>query len=54
MQIKKRPYQILLENPETEGPRKLFLLENNFKTCDTVNFLKKNPDSFFNCYLAAP
>ena len=40
----KRPYEKLLENPEAEGPRKLFLPENNFKTCNTVSFLKKHPD----------
>ena len=38
---KQGPYERLLENPETEGPRKLFLPENNFKPCDTVSFLKK-------------
>ena len=40
----KRPYEKLLENPEAEGPRELFLPENNFKTCNTVSFLKKHPD----------
>ena len=43
-QKKNKPYERILENPETEGPRKLFLPENNFETCDTVSFLKKHPD----------
>ena len=35
----------LLENPKTEGSRELFLPENDFKTCYTLNFIKKHPDS---------
>ena len=41
---KNRPYERILEHPETEGPSKLFLPENNFETCDTVSFLKNHPD----------
>ena len=40
-----RPYERLLENPKTEGSRELFLPENDFKTCYTLNFIKKHPDS---------
>ena len=39
-----RQYERLLENPKTEGPRELFLPENDFKTYYTVHFLKKHPD----------
>ena len=35
-----RPYGRLLENPKTWASRELFLSENYFKTCSTVNFRK--------------
>ena len=35
-----RSYERLLENPKTQGSRKLFLAKNDFKTCYMVNFLK--------------
>ena len=34
----------LSQNPKTGGFRTLFLLENDFKTCSTINFPKKHPD----------
>ena len=34
----------LSQNPKTRGFRELFLPENDFKTCSTVNFPKKHPD----------
>ena len=39
-----RPNGRLSLNPKTEGFRKLFLPENDFKTCSAVNFPKKHPD----------
>ena len=42
--LAKKTYGRLLENPKTEGPSKLFLPENNFKTCYTVSFLEKHSD----------
>ena len=39
-----RPNEILLQNPKTGGFRELFVPENDFKTCSTVNFPKKHPD----------
>ena len=38
-----RPHGRLSENWKTEGPRELFLPENDIGTCYTVNFLKKHP-----------
>ena len=38
-----RPNGRLLQNPKTGGFRELFLPENDFKTCSTVNFPKKHP-----------
>ena len=35
-----RPYERVLESPKTETSSELFLPENDFKTCYTVNFLK--------------
>ena len=37
-------YGRLLQNPKTGGFRELFLPENDFKTCSTVNFPIKHPD----------
>ena len=34
------PYERLLENPKIEGSRELFVVENDFKTCSTVNSTK--------------
>ena len=34
----------LLENPKAVVSRDVFLPENDFKTCWTVNFPKKHPD----------
>ena len=39
-----RPNGKLSENPKTGGFRELFLPENDFKSCSTVNFPKKHPD----------
>ena len=39
-----RPNGRLSQNPKTGGFRELFLPENDFKTCSTVNFPKKHPD----------
>ena len=39
-----RPNGGLSQNPKTGGFRELFLPENDFKTCSTVNFPKKHPD----------
>ena len=39
-----RPNGRISQNPKTGGLRDLFLPENNFKTCSTVNFLKMHPD----------
>ena len=38
-----RPNGRLLQNPKTGGFRE-FLLENDFKSCSTVNFPKKHPN----------
>ena len=35
-----RPYESLLENPKTWDSRELFLSENDFKSCSTVNYRK--------------
>ena len=37
-----RPNGKLSENPKTGGFRELFLPENDFKSCSTVNFPKKH------------
>ena len=34
-------HKILSQDPKAGGFRKLFLPENDFKTCSTVNFPKK-------------
>ena len=39
-----RPNGRLLQNPKPVGYCELFLAENDFKTCSTVNFPKKHPD----------
>ena len=39
-----RPNGRLSQNLKTGGFRELFLPENYFKTCSSVNFLKKHPD----------
>ena len=38
--ISSRAYGSLLENPKTWDSRELFLPENDFKTCSTVNYRK--------------
>ena len=35
-----RPYASLLENPRIWGSKELFLRENDFKTCSSVNSTK--------------
>ena len=39
-----RSYRRLPQNPKTGGFRGLCLPKNDFKTCSTLNFLKKHPD----------
>ena len=39
-----RPNGQLSQNPKTGGFKELFLSENDFKTCSTVNFPEKHPD----------
>ena len=39
-----RSYGRLSQNPKTGRLRELFLTENDFKTCSTVNLPKKHPD----------
>ena len=42
-----RPWERLLENPKTGGSRKLFLPENDFKSCSAVNSTKWLKTEFF-------
>ena len=39
-----RRYSGLSESPKPESSTELYLPENDFKTCYTVNFSKKHPD----------
>ena len=46
-----RPHGRLSENWKTEGPRELFLPENDIGTCYTVNFLRNQTKTWKSDFL---